>query len=300
MRILLVGYGSIGKRHEEVLSKEASTIDIVTSQKLEGRNCFGSLQDVPQLDGYDYYVIASETHKHYEQLSFLEQRVSSKLVFCEKPLFEGAKELPISKNKVVVGYVLRFHPLIQKLKEIIKNEKPISATILCGQYLPTWRQGREYTKSYSAQKSKGGGVLLDLSHEIDYAAWLFGDFATFCGYQSKVSNLEIDSDDIATIIAKTARGCMLTLCMDYLDKIFRRTIILNTLDATYEIDLLANTISKKQDGADKSVETFGGLERNYIFEQMHKSILEGEGIACGYEEALNTMKIISKIQEQNI
>lgn len=301
MNILIIGYGSIGKRHNEVLSKfdEIENIDIVTKQKLESKTTFISLEQVPDLDIYNYYVIASETNKHYEQLKYLESKVSNKIIFCEKPLFETYKKLTIEKNEVFVGYVLRFHPLLQKLKNFIEKEKVLSVNVNCGQYLPTWRPNTDYRTSYSAKKDGGGGVLLDLSHEIDYVQWLFGKINEIKSYQLKISDLEIETDDLTTFIGKTKNKTVVNLSIDYISKITYRKILLHTLNYSYELDFIKNSLMQTDKSGLEKIYDFKSLEKNNMFEQMHKSILNDKKNACSYEDGLEVMKTISIIQEQN-
>lgn len=125
MKVLIIGFGSIGKRHYDVLFKlsEVQSIDLVTKQNIENKICYKKLEVVNNINQYDYFVIASETNKHFEQLNFLEKNVKDKLIFCEKPLFESKQDLEIKNNRVFIGYVLRFHPLLEKLKEFVKMRK---------------------------------------------------------------------------------------------------------------------------------------------------------------------------------
>ncbi|MDO9207843.1 MAG: Gfo/Idh/MocA family oxidoreductase [Sulfuricurvum sp.] len=301
MKVLLIGYGSIGKRHYEVLSQidAVAQIDIVTAQNLPQFTTFDTLERVDQLESYDYFVIASETFKHFEQLSYLENRVKNKTVFCEKPLFETNRALDIYNNRVFVGYVLRFHPLLQKLKQALQNEQILSASINCGHYLPHWREGINYQDSYSASRAKGGGVLLDLSHEIDYAQWLFGRITTLHSFQEKISDLEIDSDDFVTLIAKTDHNIRLTLTIDYISKITHRRMFINAIDSTYELDFINNSLLIQNKNGEQRVHTLKSLERNSMFTEMHLCILSTQESAATYQEAQAIMQTISRIQEQN-
>jgi predicted dehydrogenase len=301
VKVLLIGYGSIGKRHYEVLSQIdiVEQIDIVTSQNLPQFTTFKSLESVIQMEIYDYFVIASETFKHFEQLSYIENMVNNKIIFCEKPLFETKKELNVTNNMVFVGYVLRFHQLLQKLKNALQNEQILSATVSCGHYLPRWREGVDYKNSYSASRAKGGGVLLDLSHELDYAQWLFGAIKECHSFQEKISDLEIDSDDYVTLIAKTDNNVRLTLTIDYISKILNRRILINTIDSTYELDFIVNTLLIQNKNGEQELHTLQNVERNSMFSAMHNSILSTKESTCTYSEAQTLMKTISMIQEQN-
>lgn len=101
MKVLIIGYGSIGKRHYEVLSKfsQIKLINLITKQEIK---VFKFLEDI---NTYDYFVIASETNKHFEQLKFLEENVKNKLIFCEKPLFESKKDLEIKYFQDFILYL---------------------------------------------------------------------------------------------------------------------------------------------------------------------------------------------------
>ncbi len=299
MKVLIIGYGSIGKRHDEVLKKLSCDVDIVSKQTIEDRIVYKDLEEMKNLSIYDYFVIASETHKHFSQLNYLESKLSNKIIFCEKPLFEKYQKLNIINNRVYIGYVLRFHPLLEKLKSLTKNEKVISINVNCGQYLPTWRVGTDYRDSYSAKKDEGGGVLLDLSHEIDYMQWLCGKMQELKSYRVKISDLEIDSDDMTTFIGKTQNRVLVNLSIDYISKIVHREIVLHTLNATYKLNFISNTLEVKTKQGDEKLYNSDTLERNHMFTKMHQAILEKGENACTYKEGLEVMRTISKIQEQN-
>ncbi|MFK7779725.1 MAG: gfo/Idh/MocA family oxidoreductase [Candidatus Gracilibacteria bacterium] len=296
---MIVGYGSIGKRHDEVLSSFGYDIDIVSKQILNDRVVYKNLEDIQTLDEYDYFVISSETNKHYAQLKYLESKISNKIIFCEKPLYESYKSLDIKNNEIYVGYVLRFHSLLEKLKIFLANDTILSINVNCGQYLPTWRSNRDYRDSYSAKKDTGGGVLLDLSHEIDYLQWLCGKINDIKSYQVKISDLEIDSDDFTTFIGKTINGVVVNLSVDYISKITYRKIILHTLKYTYDLNFINNKLLRKDKKGFEELFVSDDLERNSMFEKMHKSILSNKINACTYDEALDVMKTITTIQGQN-
>lgn len=301
MKALIIGYGSIGKRHYDVLStiESITTIDIVTSQTLLGLTTYQTIEQVKNLDYYDYFVIASETFKHFDQIEYLEKNTHNKIVLCEKPLFDTYRAVNVTNNFIYIGYVLRFHPLLQKIRSILKDEKALFAQIQCGSYLPFWRPETDYRKSYSASKDQGGGVLLDLSHEIDYMQWLFGTVNSISSSQSKVSDLEIDSDDLVTAIGKTDKNVAFGISLDYISKISMRELVIHTRQKTIRADLIKNTL---QIGTkDGTLETFeiDPYDRNDLFQKMHISALGDKENLCTLEEGLSVMKTISTIQEEN-
>jgi len=302
LKVLIIGYGSIGKRHYEVLSQmsHVQSIDLVTKQNIENKICYKSLEVVSNINQYDYFVIASETNKHFEQLKFLEENVKNKVVFCEKPLFESKQNLEIKNNKIFIGYVLRFHPLLEKLKEFVENERMILVNAKCGQYLASWRPNTDYKNCYSAKKEQGGGVLLDLSHEIDYVQCLCGQINEIKSYQVKISDLEINSDDLMMVIGKTEKDIMVNISIDYISKVTHRRLFIETLENTYELDFISNKLVKKNKIGLEEIYSFSNLERNLMFEKMHLDVFEKQKTICTFKEALEVMDTISTIQEQNI
>lgn len=301
MKVLLIGYGSIGKRHYEVLKtlSQINIIDIVTKQDIKSIICFKTLELVENIEHYDYFVIASPTHKHLEHLKYIDKKVKNKIIFCEKPLFHTKIDMNITNNKVFVGYVLRFHPLLKKLSQYLKNEKIIMATAKCGQYLPIWRPDTEYKNSYSAKKDEGGGVLLDLSHELDYIQWICGSLSEIKSYQVQISDLEITSDDLTMLIGKSDKNIYVNISIDYISKKTHRSLQIETLENTYQLDFITNRLIKRDKIGLEEIYTFNNLEKNYMFEQMHLDIFNSQKNICTFDEAINLMKSIFEIQEQN-
>lgn len=301
MKALIIGYGSIGKRHHEVLLSLNifETIDLVSKQKIKDINTYEYLELVNDLSIYDYFIISSETNKHFDQLKILEGNVTNKLVLCEKPLFESKKDLNIVNNNIFVGYVLRYHPLLQKLKSFLEEDKPIYANVRCGQYLPNWRPKIDYRDSYSAHKSQGGGVLLDLSHEIDYVQWLLGSIVELKSYQLHQSNLEIDSDDLVLVMGKTDKAAIINISIDYISKSTYRDIRIETNEKTFELDLIDNIlVVTDRKGISKNFSS-PEFKRNDGFKNMHCDILGLQEHPCTFLEGMKVMETINLIQEQN-
>lgn len=298
MKALIIGYGSIGKRHCEVLETlvQIDEICLVTSQDVAGKVCYKNLEEVSNLDKFDYFVIATPTFLHLENLKFIDERVSGKIILCEKPLFEKKYNFTPKNNKIFVGYVLRFYPLLQKLKEFLKNEKILYLNANCGQHLPSWRSG-DYRKCYSASKEKGGGVLLDLSHELDYAMWLCGKFASIQSFQGKISNLEITSDDLCMVFGRTKMDAIANVSIDYLSHITHRSLRVECEGSTYELDFIAGTLTKQD--SSKQVFNMPNLARNEMFLAMHKDVLGEQKYICSFDEGLDVMDAIDQIQRQN-
>jgi predicted dehydrogenase len=301
VKALIVGYGSIGQRHHDVLSSMGifDAIHIVTSQTLQDITTFKTLESVCDIESYDYFVIASETNKHLSQLLYLDAHVKNKTILCEKPLFDTYQNTQLPSNAIYVGYVLRFHPIFERIKSRLGAETPIAVSIKSGSYLPSWRPQRDYRTLYSASKEQGGGVLLDLSHEIDYAQWLFGPLSLLSAYQSRISDLEIDSDDITVITAQTAAKTHMSISLDYISKIPLREIVIHTNTQTLIADLIANTLRIGILDGEIEMITLEPFERNELFIQMHRSAMGNKTDLCTLSEGLSVMKTITDIQEHH-
>ncbi len=295
MRALIIGFGSIGRRHYEVLSGLGHEVSVLTSQILEGIQTYKDFSEI-ELSEFDYFVIATPTNEHYKNLEFLNQNVKNKIIFCEKPLFESKKAPLILENSVFVGYVLRYHPLLLRLKDELKNEKVIFAQAKCAQYLPTWRPNTDYKACYSSDKALGGGVLLDLSHEIDYLLWLLGDFEISFGADEKISDLEISSDDFCAFFGRGRDGEIISVSLDYISKITQRTLLVETFEKTFLLDFIAGKL-KIADKNGGILEFQVSLERNEMFSAMHSDILGEKKIACDYDFGLKTMSVIDEIKK---
>ena len=298
MKVLLIGYGSIGKRHFEILNGfyDVGTIDVITKQNIDELNTFKTLQNIENITIYDYFIIATETSKHFEQLEYICKHTKDKKILVEKPLFDKEYTLEKCHNHIFVAYNLRFHPLLQKLKEILVDEEVYYANIIAGQYLPTWRTGQDYRESYSARLSLGGGVLRDLSHELDYTNWLFGEITIIDSINTKISDLEIKSDDIFTALARTDEGTIINVTMDYISKMPLRRLTIHTKYKTIETNFVNNTLEIfDMDGMKDSI-LFETIDRNYTYSMMHRAILnKNKNSVCSFEDGIKTVKLINNI-----
>lgn len=303
MRVLLIGYGSIGKRHEEVLLglETVQAIDIVTKQKLNNKIYFPSLEDVDNIDKYDYFIIATETSKHYEQLRHICSKVKDKKILVEKPIFDKKYENFTCQNQIFTAYNLRFHPILQKLKSVLLDQKIYYVNVICGQYLPTWRPEQDYRKSYSADIIQGGGVLRDLSHELDYIGWLFGEIKDIKYINTQISDLEITSDDIFTGIAITSNKIIINLSIDYISKIPLRKMLIHTKDNTIEVDVITNSLKIQNKDTEITTVTLEAVDRNHTYLEMHKAILHDYlDTVCHIEEGKKVVDIINNIKFEEL
>ena len=296
-RALIIGYGSIGRRHARVLlaSGLMDEIDLVTKQPVADHTCYGALENVPRLRTYDYFVIASETAKHYAQLVSLDEKVRDKTILVEKAVFHRPCDFSSSRNTVFVGYNMRFDPIIEKLHNDLRSTRTLFAQLYVGQYLPLWHPWADYRNSYSAQKKMGGGVALDLSHELDYAQYLFGHVTECVGLAEHVSDLEIETDDLFTCVARTDQHTVLNITTDYLNRKATRTLLLHTPDASYAADFMANTLVRT--GADGAAQIWNfAPDDDRPYREMHHAALRREpGRLCTLAQGIGILWLLDGI-----
>ena len=236
----------------------------------------------------DYVVVASRTSDHGNHLKALATAGFTGRVLVEKPLFDIPSRLPEDRRYALhVGYTLRFHPVLQALRQELEGTSIFSVHAYVGQYLPDWRPGTDYRNSYSAHADQGGGALRDLSHELDYLNWLLGGWRGLVARGGRVSDLEIDSDDVYALILETVRCPIATATMNYLDRTPTRTIIVHTNRGTLRGDLIGQTLNR--DGAIKSFK--GGADD--LYRAQHRAILADDaGALCTINEGLDVMAMI--------
>ena len=149
----------------------------------------------------------------------------------------------IDENNAYIACPLRHSSVYKKLKEIVDNNKVFSARIICSSYLPEWRPNIDYRKNYSAIKALGGGVSLDLIHEIDYMVGLFGFPDKTSNVHGKYSNLDIDSDDLSVYVAQY-KDKICEVHLDYFGREYRRSAEVFTEKGTFVADFKAESIEQ--------------------------------------------------------
>lgn len=295
---LIVGYGSIGQLHLKILKKLKifDKIYLFTSQKIKSKDKLNSLNGLNNLN-IQYVVIASPTSMHKKHLLKINNQLKNKKILVEKPLFNNLidKNLKLN-NKIYVGYDLRYHPVISKLKNIVKNEKIWTANVFCGSYLPNWRTKRDYTKTSSAIKKLGGGVLNDLSHEFDYLNWIFGNIKVLYSINKKISNLKINTDDIVISINKHKKGLISNVVLNYYTRPPQRRLIVDGEKLSISADIIKNEFNYFYNNKLHKFQ-FKNIEREFTHYMMHKDIIfSRKPICCNYFEAMEVQKILNKIK----
>ncbi len=256
MKFGFIGYGSIAKKHIQAISvlyKHAVIILIRRNtqdpiDKVENLDIIVS-DNLIDLSTVDVIFVTNPTSEHINSIKkILEFR---KPIFVEKPIASQIENLLPLIEQIdkagIINYVacnLRFHPCIEFLKEKLLTSITINeVNIYCGSYLPDWRPESDFRNSYSANPKMGGGVHLDLIHEIDYCYYLFGTPEKIMSSFSNRSSLNISAVDFAHY-SYQYKHFSVQITLNYYRRDYKRTIELVSDDATYIIDLKECSITK--------------------------------------------------------
>ncbi len=291
MHVLIIGFGSIGQRHARILLQQGNVISVVSARTDVPYPTYSSLSAAISSHKFDYILICNETNLHLPALVLLHQNNVNVPVFVEKPFANLLPvNLPTFSFPLCVGYVLRYHPLISSIKRIIADCAVYSAYSYCGQYLPYWRPERDYRLSYSAQ-ADGGGVLLDLSHEIDYLIFLFGGLTPHHAFIGKLSSLDLNCDDTASILASSILCPHINLSLNYLDMTKQRFLVVHGSFGTIRADFVSNTLLHNE-----TLTSFDtALDELYL--NQHLDFLRNptsSSLYCGLDESLEVLSFIEK------
>lgn len=256
-RALVVGLGSIGIRHLRLLREALPQADIrvlrhsgCVGDILHADGCFAQLADAlefaPQIA-----VLSNPAPFHIETAREL-ANVGSHLLI-EKPLAEAAASvralLDFCRDRGVrlqVGYNLRFLETLQRFRaELKKGRIGDVSMVRCeiGQYLPDWRPNTDYRQSVSSRRSLGGGVLLELSHELDMLLWVFGNVDWVGAWTGQLGKLEVDVEDSANLTLGFASGAVGQLAMDFLRRDTTRQCVAIGDRGSMRWDAVAGTVT---------------------------------------------------------
>ena len=233
IKVLIVGYGSIGRRHlENFLQLKNVKLIVYTkrtdlgSLKEQGVKISNSLTECLK-ENPDIGVITNETSLHLPITIKLAQNGLD--LFIEKPLSNSLKDVEklraiVKKKKLItqMGCNLRFHPCIKKIKSLIEQQKIgkiISAQVQNCSYLPDSHRWEDYRKSYAARKDLGGGVILtNAIHEIDYMYWFFQEVENVISMSGKLSDLNVTVEDYAASLLKFKNKVVGEIHLDYFQR----------------------------------------------------------------------------------
>ena len=284
-RILIAGLGSIGLRHlnnllqlgvEDILLLRTRNEPIKEAPHLP---IFTKLEDA--LNQKPDAVIVSNPTSHHLETALPAVKAGCHL-FLEKPLSHTWQDvdtlLATVKQKELIGMVgfdMHFDPGLQKVHQLLKDGTIGHATAIqaqVGQYLPDWHPWEDYRKGVSARVDTGGGVILDLIHEIDYVTWLMGEAQEVISMNGRVSSLEIQTEDTAAILIRFMNNAIGTINLDYIQRTLSRSCRIVGEEGTITWDLMNQKVSWYL-ATDKAWHeySYSGFQRNdrFLAEMKH-------------------------------
>jgi predicted dehydrogenase len=230
VKILIAGYGSIGRRHFQNLLALGER-DILFYRSGRSTLPDNELEEYPVETSLEAalvhrpqaVIVANPTALHLD-VAIPAAEVGCSL-FIEKPVSHSLERLPElaaavqrSGSRVLVGYQFRFHSGLRQVQQLVEAGeigRLISVRSHWGEYLPGWHPWEDYRQGYSARQDLGGGVILTLSHPLDYLRWLFGEVASLWAFTGQLSGLELSVEDTAEIGLRFASGMLGSLHLDY-------------------------------------------------------------------------------------
>jgi predicted dehydrogenase len=167
-----------------------------------------------------------------------------------------------------------------------------SANLYVGQYLPNWRPDSDYRNSSSAKTDSGGGVLRDLSHELDLVQYIFGDWNKLTAIGGKFSDLEIQTDDTFSILMQTDQCSAVSVQMNYSDRLRQRLITVNGNNGTIQIDLVSN--SATFNNSQKSFD----VQPDSTYASQHNAVIHNQDLStCSLADALKVVATIEAVEK---
>lgn len=254
MKVLIVGLGSIAQKHLQAIRTLEPGVEIYSlrsgksSHSEAGVENILDIRDLPQ--DLTFILICNPTSEHYATIKNLIHLGIP--FFLEKPPFKTIKEaeeiseLMVQKDlRTYTAFNFRFHPALLWLRDHVSNYRVLEVRSYCGSYLPNWRTGIDYRTNYSAKSELGGGVHLDLIHELDFLLWIFGKPNRSHLFLNKVSDLEIDSIDSATYFLEYSSK-IISIQLNYFRRDPKRSLEIVTDAGTLYVDLLKNQVTDDQ------------------------------------------------------
>lgn len=233
MRIAVAGTGSIGRRHISNLRDLLPDFSCVLLRRNSCSDSYAQLLNaevvtcltVALQQPLDALLVATPSDLHAELV--LQGLDAGLAMYIEKPIVSSAVQLsaleshpatatasPITQS----GCNLRFLPSLLRLRELLREGaigRVVRASFEAGQWLPDWRPHQNHRHAYSANPQRGGGVLLDLIHEIDAARWLLGELTPLACTVAQVPSLEITAEGVAVAQLSSCDGALVQIGLDY-------------------------------------------------------------------------------------
>jgi spore coat polysaccharide biosynthesis protein SpsF len=295
LRVLVVGAGSIGRRHlKNLAALGGASLAVVDADGARARaaaaehgaRVHASIDEALGTFRPDVAVVATPSHLHLAQaLGFAEAGVHA---FIEKPLAaseEGVARLVAAVRArglhAMVGCNLRFDDVYRRVRRTLDEQAlgPVHAAHFhVGHDLAAWRPGVDYRTVYSARRAEGGGIVLDAIHEIDLALHFFGRARRVLALPRRTGRLDADVEDVADLVVEFASGVAASIHMNYRDPVYRRTVSIAGDAAIVDGDFGARRVElRRREGPPEVVNFPDDRNAMYVREMEHfLAVVRGE------------------------
>lgn len=320
MKFLIAGFGSIGRRHlrnllalgqEDILlyrTHHSTLEDEEISRFLVETDLEKALAHQP-----DGVIISNPTALHLDVA--IPAAKAGCYILMEKPLSHTMEGIPAlgrslqqGGGKLLVGYQFRFHPGLQRMKQLLEEAAigdVISVRSHWGEYLPDWHPWEDYRQSYAARKELGGGVVRTLCHPFDYLRWLVGEVESVSAYTGNLGGLGIPVEDVAEVGLQFEKGVIGSVHLDFIQRPGTHTLELIGSQGTLRWDNADGDVHlyRAADAAWKRYPVPEGFERNDLFlaeMQNFMNVIEGkEEPACTFADGKQVMEIVLAVGQSS-
>jgi predicted dehydrogenase len=316
MKILIAGLGSIGRRHFRNLIA-LGEIDLVLlrtrkatlpDDELAGYPVETDLDEALHRHKPDAVVVGNPTSMHLDVA--IPAAEAGCHILLEKPVSHSLDRLDVlqeaaqkSGSRILVGFQFRFHPTLNQARELIRSNvlgRILTVHAHWGEYLPQWHPWEDYRQSYAARADLGGGVIVTLTHPLDYLRYLLGNIDSLWSFNGHVSPLEVDVEDVAEIGLKFENGAVGGVHVNYFQRPpahrleivgTQGTLRWDNADGVIHLERMPAPFGTYSDQPPAPVvETFSppeGFERNQLFVAQTSHFLD---VICGEAEPICTLE----------
>jgi hypothetical protein len=316
--IAIIGLGNIGQRHLRLARKFRPKLEITVVRSGVGQEIpeekiadkvVNTIEDA-LARGIQAAVIATPAVLHLDQATILLR--AGVHVLVEKPLsnsMAGVSELmKLQKESGLVGllgYCLRYDPSAKQFTKMLKNNvvgQILHVHVDCGSYLPNWRPNKDYRHTVSAKKELGGGVLLELSHELDYACWFFGPFNTVTAVLHNTGTLGLGVEDSADFILKSIEDLPVSIHIDFSSHAVRRCCVAQCTGGVLAWNAVQKTVTWQPTDGPKQIERFSqDSDEIYTLQLQHffECIENNEKPAVPLEAGAAVLRMVEAARESS-
>ncbi len=317
-RVAVIGLGNIATRHRRNLKHLFPNAELI-AMSASGRVPSESISDCDVMAAsvdeliqanIELVIVASPAPFHAKHaIPLIEAGIPT---LIEKPVTTTVNDAQAIQQAieqyhtpVSVGYCLRYLPSALKLKALLEESKIgvlYNAYIEIGQYLPDWRPNKDYRDCVSANQSLGGGALLELSHELDYAQWLLGPLKLQHAVLRSSEELQLDVEDIADITVSTNTGAIATIHLDFLQRKAHRKCSFVGSKGRIDWDLIQNQVTLTTASETSVLYSEPEWDKNQMYiamiEDFEQMIAQNEHTCTMLTEASRTVRFIDEIKQK--